>query len=91
MRVLAVAHLQNDLRVLDVVQHDLLHLGEVPAVPLLHTHRVDVDLLVQLVQQADGLDDHRVHLIRAELQLVSAHHTQPSRTTFQGCAKDPGS
>lgn len=71
VRVLAETHLQNYLRVLDVVQNDLLHLGEVPAVPLLHTHRVDVDLLVQLVQKTDGLDDHRVYLIGTELQLVT--------------------
>ena len=77
MRVLAETHLQNHLRVLNVVQNDLLHLGEVPAVPLLHTHRVDVDLLVQLIQKADGLDDHRVHLIGAELQLVATHHSTP--------------
>ena len=71
VRVAAEAHRQDGLGVLQGVQHDLLHLGEVPAVPLLHAHRVDVDLLVQLVQKTDRLDHHRVHLVCAELQLVT--------------------
>lgn len=72
VRVATNSHLQDRFAVLDVVQHDLLHLREVPAVPLFHTHRVDVDLFVQLVQQTDRLHDHRVHLVRAEFQLVAA-------------------
>mmetsp|Transcript_56389 Transcript_56389/g.114897 ORF Transcript_56389/g.114897 Transcript_56389/m.114897 type:complete len:517 (+) Transcript_56389:1025-2575(+) len=68
---MAHAHLHDHLRVLQVVVDDLGHLREVPAVPLLHTHRVGVDLLVELVQQADGLHDHRVNLVRAELQLIA--------------------
>ena len=47
------------------------HLGEVPPVPFLNPHRVSVDLLVQLVQQADSLDDHGVDLIGGELELVA--------------------
>lgn len=78
VRVATNSHLQDRFAVLDVVQHDLLHLREVPAVPLLHTHRVDVDLFVQLVQQTDRLHDHRVHLVRAEFQLVA---TQAVRQT----------
>ena len=78
VRVATNSHLQDRFAVLDVVQHDLLHLREVPAVPLFHTHRVDVDLFVQLVQQTDRLHDHRVHLVRAEFQLVA---TQAVRQT----------
>ncbi|KAI3492779.1 hypothetical protein L1887_42576 [Cichorium endivia] len=55
----------------EVVGDDLAHLGEVPAVPLLDAHGVDVDLLVEVVEEADGLDHHGVHLVRAELELVA--------------------
>ena len=78
VRVATNSHLQDRFAVLDIVQHDLLHLREVPAIPLFHTHRVDVDLLVQLVQQTDRLHNHRVHLVCAELQLVA---TQAVRKT----------
>ena len=40
------------------VGHDLQELGEVPRVPLAHPHGKGVDVLIQLIQQADGLDDH---------------------------------
>ena len=78
VRVATNAHLEDRFAVLDVVQHDLLHLGEVPAVPLLHAHRIDVDLFVELIQQTNRLHDHRIHLICAELQLVA---TQAVRQT----------
>ena len=48
-------HCPTRLCVGDVVGHDLGHLGEVPAIPLPHPHGVRVQLLVQVVQQADGL------------------------------------
>jgi hypothetical protein len=66
-----VAHLEDALGVLEVVGDDLGHLGEVPAVPLLDAHGVGVDLLVELVEEADGLHDHGVDLVRAELELVA--------------------
>jgi hypothetical protein len=42
-------------RVLVVVVHNLDQLGEVPAVPLPHTHHKRVDILVESVEQRDGL------------------------------------
>lgn len=32
-----------------------------------HAHREGVDVLVQLVQETDGLDDHVVHAVHVEL------------------------
>lgn len=55
----------------EVVRDDLRHLWEVPSIPLLHSHHIDVELLVQIVQQGDGLDDHGVHLVRWEFELIS--------------------
>jgi len=78
----------DDLGVGKVVDDDLAHLREVPSVPFLlsaqsverphaathlDSHRVDVDLLVQVVEQGNGLDDHRVDLVRRELELESGH------------------
>lgn len=52
-----------------VVDDDLGELGEVPAVPFLEAHTVGVELLVEFVEETDGLDDHRIDLLRAELEL----------------------
>jgi hypothetical protein len=43
----------------------------VPAEPLLATHDVVVQLLVEIVEQRHGLHNHRVYLVRAELELVT--------------------
>lgn len=43
------------LGVSNVVGHNLGHLGEVPAIPLTHTHGVCVELLVQIIQQTNSL------------------------------------
>jgi hypothetical protein len=48
-------------------------LGEVPAVPLAHPHGVRVDLLVQLVQQANRLPP------RPATRPVIINHTRPCR------------
>ena len=42
-----------------------------PNAPLPRPHRVGVELLVEVVQQADRLHDHRVDLVRGELELVA--------------------
>jgi hypothetical protein len=56
----------------------------VPSVPLLDSHGVGVELLVQHVQAGNGLDDHRVHLVGRELELVAR---QRMRQT-EACAVD---
>jgi hypothetical protein len=63
----------DGLGVHEVVGDDLAHLREVPAVPLTHAHGVGVEFLVELVEERDGLDDHDVHLVGAELELVTRH------------------
>lgn len=37
----------------------------------LHTHSVDVNLLVEVIEESDSLDDHGVDLVRRELELES--------------------
>ena len=49
---------------------DVLELGEVPGIPLTHAHRKGVDVLVELVQEGDGLDDHVVGASGVELDLM---------------------
>ena len=61
----------DGLGVGNIVDNDLAHLGEVPAVPLLDTHGVRVELLVKVVEKGDGLDNHGVDLVGAELELVT--------------------
>mmetsp|Transcript_11644 Transcript_11644/g.43408 ORF Transcript_11644/g.43408 Transcript_11644/m.43408 type:complete len:250 (+) Transcript_11644:841-1590(+) len=75
----AHAHLPHAACVLDGVVDDLLHLREVPAVPLLRAHGVGVDLLVEVVQQAHRLHNHGVHLVRRELQLVPAERVRQAQ------------
>ena len=67
-----LTHGLDDLGVGDVLGDDLGHFGKVPPIPLLDSHRVDVDLLVEVVEQGDGLHDHRVDLVGRELELETA-------------------
>ena len=39
------------------------------AVPLVYGHREEIDVLVELVKQGDGLDDHVVDVVHVELEL----------------------
>ena len=78
-----VAH----FRVLVVVGHDADEFGEVPAVPLADAHRKRVDVLVELVEQRDGLDDHVVGPVHVELDLgarvgVAETELGPLRVAF---------
>lgn len=57
------------LGVLVVVGDDADELGEVPSVPLAHAHGKSVDVLVELVEEGDGLDDHVVGAVDVELYL----------------------
>ena len=82
--LLAHACQLHNLSVDQVIRYNLGHLGEVPAIPLLQSHCVVVDLLIQVIQQGDGLDDHDVDLLGRELELVpgetvsntQSHHLQ---------------
>eukprot|EP00760_Papus_ankaliazontas_P032066 PhM_4_TR5606/c0_g1_i2/m.58742 len=71
--LVAGAHGEDDLGVLDVVAEDLAELGEVPAVPFLGAHGVLVELLVKVVEEADGLHNHHVDLVGREAELVAVH------------------
>ena len=73
-------HGAHHARVERVVLDQLLELGEVPAVPLLHAHGERVQVLIDLnvslkgektnlVEQADRLDDHVVLAIHVELHV----------------------
>lgn len=62
-----------------IVGDNLDQLGEVPRVPLAHTHRESVDGLVELVQNGNSLDDVVVVTLHRELDLgtrVSVTKTQ---------------
>lgn len=53
--------------ILMCVGNELVELGKVPAVPFSNTHRKGVEILVELVGQRDGLDDHVVTSVDVEL------------------------
>eukprot|EP00882_Tetradesmus_deserticola_P033920 GHRQ01038792.1.p2 GENE.GHRQ01038792.1~~GHRQ01038792.1.p2 ORF type:complete len:131 (-),score=21.48 GHRQ01038792.1:131-523(-) len=68
-------------------------LGEVPGVPLPHAHDEGVNVLVQCVEQRDGLDDHVVHLVHVELHLGAAVRVRQAQLrAAQVCAQqcEPG-
>ena len=46
---MTLTHGLDHLGIGEIVDNDLAHLGEMPSVPFLDPHRVDVDLLVQIV------------------------------------------
>jgi hypothetical protein len=43
----------------------------VPSIPFLDTHSVGVELLVEVIQKANGLDNHGVNFVGGELELVT--------------------
>lgn len=77
--VLAHTGGQDDLGVGDVVVEDLGQLGEMPAVPLLDAHHEDVELLVEVVEQGHGVDDHDVDLVGRELELVARQRVRQTQ------------
>ncbi|KAI6768706.1 hypothetical protein HG531_010895 [Fusarium graminearum] len=76
----AHANSENDASVGQVVVKNLGHLGEVPSVPLLGSHGVNVELLVEVVKELDSLDDHGVDLIGRELELVARHGVRKTQS-----------
>ena len=72
------AHFDN-LSVSHVVGDDLGHLWEVPSVPFLDSHGVDVELLVEVVEQRNGLDDHDVDLVWAETELEARERVRETK------------
>lgn len=56
-----------------VVLDELAELREVPAVPLADSHSECVQVFVELIQQADALDDHVVRPCRVHLHLLDSN------------------
>jgi len=52
-----------------VVGDDCDELGEVPGVPLTSTHGESVDILIELIEEADTLNDHVITLVDVEFDL----------------------
>mmetsp|Transcript_14077 Transcript_14077/g.31204 ORF Transcript_14077/g.31204 Transcript_14077/m.31204 type:complete len:350 (-) Transcript_14077:21-1070(-) len=67
--VLPHAHFLDDASENQVVADNFGQFWEMPSIPLAKSHRKVVQLLVQIIQEPDSLDDHRIDLIRRELQL----------------------
>jgi len=61
-----IANVLRTASVLVVVGDKLDKLGEVVAVPFAHTHGEEVDVLVELVEESNGLDDHIVDTVDVE-------------------------
>ena len=45
----------------------------------LDSHRVDVDLLVEIIEQSNSLDDHCVDLVGREFELESTHRVTETK------------
>lgn len=59
----------------------------------LDAHRVDVDLLVEVIEESDGLNDHGVDLVGGELELVAASTNSSVRAqpaVEKGTKDEPG-
>lgn len=82
---LCCAGVSTHLRVQDVVVNDLSHLGEMPAVPLAHAHGVGIELLVELVQQGDGLQRGTTAATRSER---NKEYTQREKADNTAAAAD---
>lgn len=65
-------HETDDLGVCHVVDNYFCEFGEVPAVPFLDTHGVDVDFLVEIVKEGNRLDNHGVDFVGREFDFEPA-------------------
>lgn len=63
----------DSLSVSTIVRDDLAELREVPRVPFAQSHCIIVQLLVEVLEQADSLNDHSVDLLRRERQFIAGN------------------
>ena len=66
-----LTHCLDSLGISQIISHYLAHLGEMPAIPLTTTHDVVIKLFVQVIKKRNGLHNHGVNLIWAELEFVA--------------------
>ena len=66
-----LTHCLNSLGICQIISHYLAHLWEMPAIPLTTTHDVVIKLFVQVIKKRNGLHNHGVNLIWAELEFVA--------------------
>ena len=66
-----LTHCLDSLGISQIISHYLAHLGEMPAIPLTTTHDVVIELFVQVIKKRNGLHNHGVNLIWAELEFVA--------------------
>jgi hypothetical protein len=63
----------------DVGLHIFVMKSRTIGMPYLDSHSVNVDLLVQIVEQCNGLDNHGVYLVRREFELEPAKNAHEHR------------
>lgn len=66
-----------------VVLDQLTQLWEMPAVPFTNSHSERVEVFVELVQQADALDDHVVRPCGVHLHLLGSPHIRVSASAIR--------
>ena len=66
-----LTHCLDSLGICQIISHYLAHLWEMPAIPLTTTHDVVIKLFVQVIKKRNGLHNHGVNLIWAELEFVA--------------------
>ena len=54
----------------DVIVHNLRQLRKMPAVPFLNSHGEGVDVLIERIEDGDGVHDRLVLSVRIELHLI---------------------
>ena len=62
-KAIPLTHRSDYFGVRDVVHNDLGHLREVPSIPFLDPHSVDINLLIQVVEQRNSLHHHSVDFV----------------------------
>ena len=66
-----LTHCLNSLGICQIISDYLAHLWEMPAIPLTTTHDVVIKLFIQVIKKRNGLHNHGVNLIWAELEFVA--------------------
>jgi hypothetical protein len=77
-------HGSHDSSVGEVISNDFGHFWKMPSVPFPHPHHHVVKLFVQIVQQANRLNDHSIDLIWRKLQLVPGQTMRQTKSHTGG-------
>ena len=83
----SVSAVCTDLGIQDSIIDNFAHLREMPSIPFSDSHGVGVELLVQLVEQGDGLKGAEVHTHTMSSQINSTSTAKNKKRQYLLCER----